>query len=87
MALAIQYLASFPVETQIPKAALWNVPYFQEACIQSPFILRYKFLEIELEAHGFVWSMHRVGDEPEMGEYYRVLKYLYNKKYAEYFCQ
>ena len=42
---------------------------------------------IEQEAHDFIWNMHRVGDEPEMGEYYRVLNYLYNKKYAEYFSQ
>ena len=42
---------------------------------------------IEQEAHDFVWNMHRVGDEPEMGEYYRVLNYLFHKKYAEYFSQ
>ncbi len=42
---------------------------------------------IEREAHDFIWNMHRVGDEPEMGEYYRVLNYFYRKKYAEYFSQ
>ena len=41
--------------------------------------------EIEQEAHNFVWNMHRVGDGPEMGEYYRVLNCLYQKKYADYF--
>ena len=40
---------------------------------------------IEQEAHDFVWNMHRVGDGPEMGEYYRVLNCLYQKKYADYF--
>ena len=42
---------------------------------------------IEQEAHDFVWNMHRVGYEPEMGEYYRVLNYLFHKKYTEYFSQ
>ena len=41
--------------------------------------------EIEQEAHDFVWNMHRVGGEPEMGEYYRVLNYFYKKKHTEYF--
>ena len=41
--------------------------------------------EIEQEAHDFVWSMQRVGDEPEMGEYFRVLNYFYKKKHTEYF--
>ena len=36
---------------------------------------------IEQEAHDFVWNMHRVGDEPELGEYTRIVGYLYNKKY------
>ena len=42
---------------------------------------------IEQEAHDFVWNMHRVGDEPEMGEYFGVINYLYNKKYKEYLSQ
>ena len=61
--------------------------YLKEFFFPTPELPSEILDEIELEAHGFVWSMHRVGDEPEMGEYYRVLKYLYNKKYAEYFCQ
>ena len=40
---------------------------------------------IEQEADDFFWNMHRVDDELEIGEYYRVLQYFYNKKYAEYF--
>jgi len=42
---------------------------------------------IEQEAHDFVWNMHRVGDEPELGEYTRIVGYLYNKKYKEYFAK
>jgi len=42
---------------------------------------------IEQEAHDFVWNMHRVGDEPELGEYSRVVGYLYEKKYNEYFLK
>ena len=61
--------------------------YLKEFFLPTPELPSEILDKIELEAHGFVWSMHRVGDEPEMGEYYRVLKYLYNKKYAEYFCQ
>ena len=39
---------------------------------------------IEHEAHDFVWSMHRC-EEPDMGDYFEALKYLYDKKCAEYF--
>ncbi len=42
---------------------------------------------IEQEAHDFVWNMHRVGDEPNLGEYWEVVHYLYNKKYDEYFLK
>ena len=42
---------------------------------------------IEQEAHDFVWNMHRVGDEPNFGEYMQVVHYLYYKKYDEYFLK
>ena len=39
---------------------------------------------IEQEAHDFIWSMHR-SEAPDMGDYFEALKYLYDKKCAEYF--
>ena len=61
--------------------------YLEEYFFPTPELPDEILDAIEWEAHDFIWNMHRVGDESEMGEYYRVLKYLYNKKYAEYFCQ
>ena len=59
--------------------------YLKEYFFTTPELPEAILDEIEQEAHDFIWNIHRVGDEPEMGEYYRVLQYFYNKKYAEYF--
>ena len=40
--------------------------------------------ELEDEAFDLIWSMHRVGDEPNLGDYNCSLSYLYNQKYRQY---
>ena len=61
--------------------------YLEEYFFPTPELPDEILDAIEQEAHDFVWNMHRVGDGPEMGEYYRVLNYFYRKKYAECFSQ
>ena len=61
--------------------------YLEEYFFPTPEFTDEILDAIEREAHDFVWNMHRVGDEPEMGEYYRVLNFLYHKKYTEHFSQ
>ena len=41
--------------------------------------------ELEDEAFDLIWSMHRVGDEPNLGDYNCALSYLYDQKYRQYF--
>ena len=41
--------------------------------------------ELEDEALDLIWSMHRVGDEPNLGDYNCALSYLYDQKYRQYF--
>ena len=41
---------------------------------------------IEQQAYDFIWSMHRC-EEPDMGDYFVAIKYLYKQKYGEYFGQ
>ena len=67
----------------IEKSFDYSIEYFSPTPELPEVILN----EIEQEAHEFVWNMHRVGDEPEMGEYYRVLNCLYQKRYADYFVE
>tara|TARA_Y100000816_G_C25935067_1_gene487673 strand:+ start:536 stop:811 length:276 start_codon:yes stop_codon:yes gene_type:complete len=59
--------------------------YLEEYFFPTPELPDEILDAIEREAHDFVWNMHRVGDGPKMGEYYRVLNYFYRKKYAKYF--
>jgi len=40
---------------------------------------------IERDAHEIIWSIHRAGDGPDFAEYLKVVKYLHDKKYDEYF--
>ena len=58
--------------------------YLKEYFIPTPELPEPILGEIEQEAHDFVWSMHRC-EEPDMGDYFEALKYLYDKKCAEYF--
>ena len=67
----------------IEKSFDYSIEYFSPTPELPEVILN----EIEQEAHEFVWNMHRVGDEPEMGEYYRVLNCLYLKRYDDYFVE
>lgn len=67
----------------IEKSFDYSIEYFSPTPELPEVILN----EIEQEAHEFVWNMHRVGDGPEMGEYYRVLNCLYQKRYADYFVE
>ena len=61
--------------------------YLKEYFFPTPQLPDEMWDAIEQEAHDFVWNMHRVGDEPELGEYWEVLHYLYNKKYDECFLK
>ena len=61
--------------------------YLKEYFFPSPQLPDEMWDEIEQEAHDFVWNMHRVGDKPELGEYWGVVHYLYNKKYDECFLK
>ena len=91
----IYYLSYFLVFIIVGTAFLeflfWAIEkafnYLEEYFFPTPELPDEILDAIEQEAHDFVWNMHRVGDEPEMGEYFRVLNYLYRKKYAEYFSQ
>ena len=58
--------------------------YLKEYFFPTPQLPDEIMDEIEQEAHDFIWSMHRC-EEPDMGDYFEALKYLYDKKYAEYF--
>ena len=90
---AISYLIFFFIFIVVGSALLefifWAIEksfdYSREYFFPNPELPEVILNEIEQEAHEFVWNMHRVGDEPEMGEYYRVLNCLYQKKYADYF--
>ena len=90
---AISYLIFFFIFVIVGSTLLefifWSTEksfdYLREYFFPTPRLPEAILDEIEQEAHDFVWNMHRVGDEPEMGEYYRVLNYLYQKKYADYF--
>ena len=92
---AISYLIFFFIFIIVGSALLeflfWAIEksfnYLREYFFPTPQLPDEIIDAIEQEAHDFVWNMHRVGDEPEMGEYYRVVNYLYRKKYAEYFSQ
>lgn len=58
---------------------------FKEHFFPTPQ-LPYEIMEqIYHEANEVVWNMHRVGDEPDFGEYIGFVSYLHEKKYAEYF--
>ena len=37
--------------------------------------------ELEDEAFDLIWSMHRVGDVPNLGDYHCALSHLHQKKY------
>ena len=75
--------------TAILEFLFWSIEklfnYFKEYFFPTPQLPDEIMDAIEQEAHDFVWNMHRVGDEPNFGEYMQVVQYLYNKKYAEYF--
>ena len=93
--VVISYLLFFFVFITLGVAILeflfWAIEkafnYLKEYFFPTPELPEEILNAIEQEAHDFVWDMYRVGDEPEMGEYFRVLNYLYRKKYAEYFSQ
>lgn len=40
--------------------------------------------ELEDEAFDLIWSMHRVGDEPNLGNYHCIFDYLYKLKFQEH---
>ena len=60
--------------------------HLEEYFFPTPELPEAILFEIEQEVHDFVWSMHRC-EEPDMGDYHEVTKYLYKQKYAEYFGQ
>ena len=40
--------------------------------------------ELEDKAFDLIWSMHRVGDEPNLGDYHCIFDYLYKLKFQEH---
>ena len=60
--------------------------YLKEYFFPTPQLPDEIMDEIEQEAHEFIWNMHRC-EEPDMGDYYIAIKYLYKQKYDEYFAQ
>ena len=58
---------------------------FKEYFFPTPQLPYEIMEEIYQEASEVVWNMHRVGDEPDFGEYIGFVDYLHAKKYAEYF--
>ena len=76
--------------TAILEFLFWSIEksfnYLKEYFFSTPQLPDEIMDEIEQEAHDFIWSMHR-SEEPDMGDYFEALKYLYDKKYAEYFGQ
>ena len=78
------------VGSAILKFLFWAIEkafnYLREYFFPTPELPEAILDAIEQEAHDFVWSMHRC-EEPDMGDYHEVTKYLYKQKYAEYFGQ
>lgn len=60
--------------------------YLKEYFFPTPQLPDEIMDEIEQVAHEFIWNMHRC-EEPDMGDYYIAIKYLYKQKYDEYFAQ
>ena len=60
--------------------------YLKEYFFPTPQLPDEIMDEIEQEAHEFIWNMHMC-EEPDMGDYYIAIKYLYKQKYDEYFAQ
>ena len=93
MNIFLNYLAFCIVYITVGTAILgflfWAIEkslnYLKEYFFPTPELPNEILDAIEQDAHDFVWSMHRVGEEPGMGEYYRVYNHLYYKKYIEYF--
>ncbi len=60
--------------------------YLKEYFFPTPELPKAILDAIELEAHEFIWSMHRC-EEPDMEDYHEVIKHLYKQKYVEHFGQ
>ena len=84
------FLVFITLGTAILEFFFWAIEksfnYLREYFLPTPKLPDEIMDEIEQEAHDFVWSMHRC-EEPDMGDYFEALKYLYDKKCAEYFGQ
>ena len=72
------------------RISFWSIEksfnYLKEYFFPTPQLPDEIMDEIEQVADEFIWNMHRC-EEPDMGDYYIAIKYLYKQKYDEYFAQ
>ena len=61
-----------------------SLDYLTEYFFPAPELPKTVLYAVEHESYDLIWNMHKT-EEPDMRDYHEALKYLYKKKYAEYF--